>query len=163
MCAPVQFTTSVADLSLHLRSVLFAPPFPSLGDRTAWHAVRSRLGDATVTALLAQAEADAARPIGPLPATLWLDFARTGRRENYEDPASERRRQLWTLTLGENGVLIQGNHGKIRIGFDPAVVDVRLEEHVVEFEPGPLTVQRIVFVVQAVVRAGLVRLEIVPV
>ena len=101
MCAPVQFTTSVADLSLHLRSVLFAPPFPSLGDRTAWHAVRSRLGDAAVTALLAQAEADAARPIGPLPATLWLDFARTGRRENYENPAGERRRQLWTLTLAE--------------------------------------------------------------
>jgi len=51
--------------------------------------------------MLAQATAAAATPIPPLPATLWLDFARTGRRTDYEEAASLRRRLLWTLTLAE--------------------------------------------------------------
>lgn len=101
MRTPANFTTSVADLASYLRSTPFLPPFPALADRAAWHAVQTHLGTATVNAILAQAAADAARPIPPLTATLWLDFARTGHRENYEDPAGERRRRLWTLTLAE--------------------------------------------------------------
>lgn len=76
-------------------------PFPPLTDRTAWEVARSRLGAAQVAALIAQAEGDAQTAIPALSATLWLDFARTGQRDGYEDPAGLRRRMLWNLTLAE--------------------------------------------------------------
>ncbi len=67
------------------------------------------------------------------------------------------------VTIGETGVLVSGIHGKVRVGFDPAVVEPRLEEHVVEFEHGVVMVQRVVFALRTAVRIGVVRLEIVPV
>jgi len=76
-------------------------PFPAITDRTAWEAVRSRVGVAQLAAILAQAEADAQTPLPALPATRWLDFARTGQRDGYEEPAAHRRRMLWNLTLAE--------------------------------------------------------------
>lgn len=84
-----------------LRAAKPTPPFPPIEDRAAWDGVRTRLEADAVAAILARAERAAQTPIPPLPATLWLDFARTGRRENYEEPASLRRRLLWNLTLAE--------------------------------------------------------------
>lgn len=84
-----------------LRATPSTPPFPSIDHRTAWEAVRTRLGEQPLAAILAQAETDAQTPIPALPATLWLDFARTGQREGYEDLAGHRRRMLWNLTLAE--------------------------------------------------------------
>ncbi len=75
--------------------------FPTLIDRNSWLAVRSRLGEAAVAQFLQAAEIAAATPIPPLPATLWLDFARSGRREAYETPTALRRRMLWNLTVAE--------------------------------------------------------------
>ena len=84
-----------------LRTTAPASPFPPITDRAAWEAIRLRLGEEPLVAILTQAESDAQTPIPALPATLWLDFARTGRREGYEEPASQRRRMLWNLTLAE--------------------------------------------------------------
>jgi len=77
------------------------PIFPPARARNRWLALRTRLGEVAVQRLIAQAEIDAATPIPALPATLWLDFARSGRREAYETPASQRRRMLWNLTVAE--------------------------------------------------------------
>lgn len=84
-----------------LRSCEPLPPFPPITDRTQWEAVGTRLGTAVVKGLIEQAEADAQSAIPPLPASLWLDFARTGRRDRYEGPAGQRRRMLWNLTVAE--------------------------------------------------------------
>ncbi|MEZ4623003.1 MAG: heparinase II/III family protein [Caldilineaceae bacterium] len=76
-------------------------PFPACTDRAAWARVAERLGPTAVATRLTVAAAEARQPIPPLPASLWLDFARSGRRELYEEPASQRRRMLWTLTFAE--------------------------------------------------------------
>lgn len=89
------------DLVMSLVQSIAYSPFPVITDRAAWDAVRTRLGQVQFTTILAAAVAAASTPIPPLPATLWLDFARTGRRTGYEEPASLRRRMLWTLTLAE--------------------------------------------------------------
>lgn len=89
------------DLVTSLVPSIAYSPFPAITDRAAWDAVRTQLGQAQFITLLAAATAAAATPIPPLPATLWLDFARTGQRTGYEEPASLRRRMLWTLTLAE--------------------------------------------------------------
>ncbi len=89
------------DIERALRTTPTTPPFPPITDRAAWDAVRKRLGEQEVAAILAQAEHDARTPIPGLPATLFLDFARTGRREGYEDPQGQRGRMLWDLTLAE--------------------------------------------------------------
>lgn len=75
--------------------------FPTIADRGAWTAVAEKLGERQVRAFIERATEDATIPIPPLPATLWLDFARTGNRERYEEPASKRRRMLWNLTVAE--------------------------------------------------------------
>lgn len=84
-----------------LRETAGTPPFPASTNRAAWETVQARLGRQQVVALVDQAIQEAAIPIPPLPATLWLDFARRGRRDAYEAPASQRRRMLWQLTLAE--------------------------------------------------------------
>ncbi|MBX3014987.1 MAG: heparinase II/III family protein [Caldilineaceae bacterium] len=92
---------NVIDIEHSLRETAPTPPFPPLADRAAWAAVGARLGQAQVAAILAQAETDAQTPIPALPATLFLDFARTGERTSYEDRQGLRRRMLWSLTLAE--------------------------------------------------------------
>ncbi len=89
------------DIEHALRTTPAKPPFPPITDRAAWDAVRLRLGEEEVAAILAQAERDAYTPIPFLSATLFLDFARTGQREGYEDPQSQRGRMMWNLTLAE--------------------------------------------------------------
>lgn len=77
------------------------PPFPSVEDRDAWNGVRERLGTSTVANLLDRAAERAQLDVPALPATLWLEFQRTGARAGYETPAALRRSRLWTLTLAE--------------------------------------------------------------
>jgi hypothetical protein len=88
----------------HVRLVLeTAPafaPFPRRGT-TEIAALRDKAGEAEIAALLARAEADMADPIPALPAELYFDFQRTGRREGYEDAQRQRRNMLYRLTLAE--------------------------------------------------------------
>jgi hypothetical protein len=88
----------------HVRMVLQAAPafapFPPRG--TAQIAdIRAKVGDAAIAQLLGKAEADMVAPIPALPAELYLDFQRTGRREGYEDAQRQRRNMLYRLTLAE--------------------------------------------------------------
>ena len=89
------------DIELALNRVSPAPPFPPARDRPAWDAVRQAVGETEVAAIIAQAEADAATPIAPLTASLWLEFVRIGQREGYEGPARWRREALRNMALAE--------------------------------------------------------------
>ncbi|MFN4211129.1 MAG: hypothetical protein ACK4G5_11205, partial [Devosia sp.] len=88
----------------HVRQVLkTAPhfvPFARGGD-AGLEAIRAQVGPASIADLLDQARADALAPIPALPASLYLEFARTGRREGYEDAQRARRNMLYRLTLAE--------------------------------------------------------------
>jgi hypothetical protein len=77
------------------------PPFPPATDRVAWHEIREELGEPRAAALVAEAQAQAGEPVPPLPATLYLDFRRTGQRERYQEPFFRRRRLLGTFALAE--------------------------------------------------------------
>ncbi|MAU08295.1 MAG: hypothetical protein CL607_00620 [Anaerolineaceae bacterium] len=77
------------------------PPFPPANDRQAWSKVRAELGEEKIARYIAKGEACAAMDIPPLPATLYLDFKRTGERLNYENPVAKRRSMLMSLTLAE--------------------------------------------------------------
>lgn len=86
----------------HVRMVLeSAPAFSPFARGATVAAVRSRAGEDAVGQLLAAARADAAEPIPALPADLYLEFMRTGRREGYEDAQRQRRNMLYRLTLAE--------------------------------------------------------------
>ena len=75
-------------------------PFPSADDRDAWAEVAAVDPD-RVAAIRRDAEAALDEPIPPLPATLFLDFARTGERHPYQEPADVRRDRLGALVLTE--------------------------------------------------------------
>ncbi len=77
------------------------PPFPSASDRAAWDHVRARLGEDAVVQAIRHAEDAAETPIPFLPATLWLEFKRNGRREGYQDPRHRRSTMLSALALAE--------------------------------------------------------------
>lgn len=70
------------------------------GAGPALDAIRAQVGPA-MAALLNQARADVVAPIPALPASLYLEFLRTGRREGYEDAQRARRNMLYRLTLAE--------------------------------------------------------------
>ncbi len=90
------------DIEDALRSVSPEPQFPAASDRSTWGKIRTSIGEERAKACIAQAKQDALAPIPDLPATLWLEFKRIGRREGYEQPQrSQRRRLLWSLTLAE--------------------------------------------------------------
>ncbi len=88
----------------HVRQVLEAAPhfvpFARGGD-AGLEAIRAQIGPASIADLLDRARADALAPIPALPASLYLEFARTGRREGYEDAQRARRNMLYRLTLVE--------------------------------------------------------------
>ncbi|MEQ7126764.1 heparinase II/III family protein [Actinopolymorpha sp. B11F2] len=65
-------------------------PVPDVDDRAFW----SGIDDTTRRAHLAAAEDLCQGPWPELPATLWLDFRRTGNRVRYQDPAFARRSRL---------------------------------------------------------------------
>jgi hypothetical protein len=74
-------------------------PFPTAADRAAVAQLRRRLPPSGVQELLEAAAADAGAAIPALPATLYLDFRRSGRREPYEDAQRQRRNMLYRLVL----------------------------------------------------------------
>jgi hypothetical protein len=84
-----------------LRSALVARgdwrPIPAIGARDRWNALAPRLRERLVTRA-AQALAD---PIPPLPATLFLDYTRTGNRQRFEQAMFDRRDRLHALVLAE--------------------------------------------------------------
>lgn len=75
--------------------------FPAIGDRPAWGALRARLGEEWIETLVARAESELGKEIPNLPASLFLDFHRTGTRVNYQRAYSGLRGNLGTLALAE--------------------------------------------------------------
>ncbi len=68
------------------------------------------------------------------------------------------------VELGENAVLLKGDLGKLRVGYDPQQVNVRAELFKdIDLQEGLRDVYRVVFALQEPKQAGTVRLEIVPV
>jgi Heparinase II/III-like protein len=84
-----------------LRAAAPESAFPSVDDRAAWAAIGDRLGREQVADILQRAEGAAQQSLEPLPATLYLEFARDGQRERYEQPVRRRRERLWSLALAE--------------------------------------------------------------
>jgi len=99
-----------------LRESPAQPPFPPASDRAAWEQARAALGARQAREFIGRAEAAAREPIPALPASLWLECLRTGRREGYEQPCYRRRTMLRDLVIGE-GLERQGR-------FTDALMDV---------------------------------------
>lgn len=68
------------------------------------------------------------------------------------------------VEIGESALVIEGDYGKLRVGFDPEVVYARAELYKdVALAEGPRSVYRIAFTLLEPQKEGTVRLEIVPV
>lgn len=84
-----------------IASLLIAPrawkPYPQRADRAAWEAVPPQVRES----VLAAASHVKDTPYPPLPATLFLQFARNGNRSHYEDVWTVRRTHLRLATLAE--------------------------------------------------------------
>ncbi len=89
------------DIEIALQQAGPFEPFPRAADRAAWGKVAGTLGDQKVRELIAQGEQAAATTIPALPATLWLEFKRSGERGGFQEPRSVRRQMLAALTLAE--------------------------------------------------------------
>jgi hypothetical protein len=89
------------DVETWLRANERWAPFPPSSDRVAWRAAREALPPTLVDELVADAEQAARRPLPALPATLFLEFDRTGERDGYQEPQGERRAILSALVVGE--------------------------------------------------------------
>jgi hypothetical protein len=77
-------------------------PFPPAADRAAWEELLQQpLNQQRKSYLVSKAEALLGQPWPALPATLYMEFARTGNRSHYEKPYFERRSNLATLALAE--------------------------------------------------------------
>lgn len=72
-------------------------PFPTAAHRPDWAALPEQVRQRFLTA----GEAEMAKPIAPLPLSLWLDFIRTGRRSEWENAYFSRRARLCALTAAE--------------------------------------------------------------
>jgi hypothetical protein len=72
-------------------------PFPALTDRVGWQA----LPKAVATHLVARGEEALNTPLPPLPATLYLAYAREGNRSRFESVYFQRRTRLHDLVLAE--------------------------------------------------------------
>jgi len=72
-------------------------PYPTIDDRAAW----SGVSDIVRSAHIAQAEALVGTDWPQLPATVFLEFVRTGKRSNYQALSFSRRERLAKLVLGE--------------------------------------------------------------
>jgi hypothetical protein len=70
-------------------------PFPTLKDRGGWQ----ELPKSVISRLLGLGEET--KPLPPLPATLYLGYARTGNRSDFEKVFFERRVMLQNLVLAE--------------------------------------------------------------
>ena len=72
-------------------------PFPELADRRAWRALPAPVANH----LVKLGEEALAKPFPPLPATLYLEYARNGNRSRFETVYFERRALLQNLALAE--------------------------------------------------------------
>ena len=72
-------------------------PFPPITDRAAW----DTLGPVTRRRILEAGGTATKAPIPPLPATLFLEYARDGNRNRFEQAMFERRDRLHALVLAE--------------------------------------------------------------
>ena len=72
-------------------------PFPTADNRSFWDG----LDRADAARLVAAGDARAPFAYPPLPASLYLDFTRTGNRSRYEEPYFARRRALNDFVLAE--------------------------------------------------------------
>jgi hypothetical protein len=72
-------------------------PFPKAEDRTGW----DRLPAEARQGLIRAGEQALDTPLPPLPATLYLGYAREGNRSRFEGPYFDRRRRLHRLVLAE--------------------------------------------------------------
>ena len=88
------FTERLAHLPPSLRRFT---PGPAAADRAAWEA----LPDDVRAALIAEGEQALAIPYPSLPATLYLDYHRTGQRTPFEDSYFARRRLLNACVMAE--------------------------------------------------------------
>ena len=89
-------------LQRNLLSLADWRPFPPAADRAAWDGLHaSPLHRQRTAALTVRAEALCGQPWPALPATLYMEFARVGNRQNFETPYFQRRQRLSTLVLAE--------------------------------------------------------------
>ena len=72
-------------------------PVPTLKDRDRWQELPQQVANR----LLALGEESLTRPMPPLPVTLYLGYARTGNRSDFEELFFERRVMLQNLVLAE--------------------------------------------------------------
>jgi len=85
-----------------LQSAPEAYPVPSYDDERAWERIREDdLVGPLAERIVDEAEAVRDEPVPRLPASLYLDYARTDDRGTYQDPERRRRRRLSVLTLAE--------------------------------------------------------------
>lgn len=77
-------------------------PFPTWDERESWLS----LSDEIRKTLIGNGEALLGSAWPPLPATLFLEFARSGNRENFQKPQRERRDALTRLVIAE---CVEGN------------------------------------------------------
>lgn len=84
-----------------VESVLVDPgawhPLPTINDREVWR----RLPESARTAHIAAAESLSTLPWEAMPATLFLEFVRTGNRSNYQDVSFGRRERLALSVIAE--------------------------------------------------------------
>ncbi len=92
---------SPLELERILREENPAGPLPKATDRAAWEEIARRNGPEETGRRIAEAEKFAAQPVPALPASLFLEYKRTGERTGYETPCHERRNRLMALAIGE--------------------------------------------------------------
>jgi hypothetical protein len=72
-------------------------PFPSCTNRAAWEALPASVR----THLVSRGEQALTNAFPPLPATLYLEYARVGNRSRFQQPYFDRRKMLCALVLAE--------------------------------------------------------------
>lgn len=86
-----------ADLGAHLLPLDAWHPYPTAADREGWDGLDHELR----AALVARGEAQLGEPWPPLPATLFMEYARNGNRSHYEAVHFRRRQRIVELLLAE--------------------------------------------------------------
>lgn len=91
-----------AFLKTHLLPRQQWQPFPQANNRPAWEAIAANPAYRGLTQFLLQAAEQQPGAAWPtLPATLYMEFVRTGNRSHYEELYFERRQRLATFVLAE--------------------------------------------------------------
>ena len=84
-----------------LREETAPPPVPPAADRAAWRAIKDAIGADLYAAMIAAAEVAASELVPSLPVTLFVEFFRSGSRQEYETPWFRRREMMAELALAE--------------------------------------------------------------